>query len=60
MKIKTAFRFGNAWRRLLPVVAALSLIATFVPVGTASADTSVTAGTGYQVQINETFSRVSD
>ena len=62
MMRKNSLYFGHLWKRFLAVVAAVSMIATLMPIGAASA---ATVSTGYQVQINETIrvvlpTRVSD
>ena len=49
---KNSLHFGNVWKRFLAVVAAVSMLATLMPIGAASA---ATVSTGYQVEINETI-----
>jgi hypothetical protein len=55
MKRNAAFRSSHVWKRLLAVVAAVSIIAALLPIGAASADTTGTVSTSNQVQINETI-----
>ncbi len=49
---KNSLHFGDLWKRFLAVVAAVSMLATLMPIGAASA---ATVSSGYQVQINETI-----
>ncbi|WP_413378258.1 discoidin domain-containing protein [Paenibacillus taichungensis] len=59
MGMNSGFHEGKRWRRVIALLAAISLLVTLLPVGThsiaAAADSNDVTVSGYEVQINETI-----